>query len=169
MDRYSFPYQWLYNGLCNEYSWRGPIENSPYNSGGFESSINLLFHSLRLTSGNNCDTCVRWVCNLYMLFRWSRNPCRWYFHWWDLWFNGNVVSRSTFQPDVSRSLGIVSKPAYSLYDMLMTSRYQCRVFSDLVRIKPMSITASGIFALVDLVIVSSLYYLLATSRTGFSR
>lgn len=46
--------------------------------------------------------------------------------------------------------------------------YQCHTFSDLIQAKWASYTALGTIAVVDILIVSSLWYLLATSRTGFS-
>lgn len=51
----------------------------------------------------------------------------------------------------------------------IASRYQCHVFSDLVKIEWATFMALGTITFVDFVIASSLCYLLATSRTGFSR
>ncbi|KIK42757.1 hypothetical protein CY34DRAFT_62470, partial [Suillus luteus UH-Slu-Lm8-n1] len=50
----------------------------------------------------------------------------------------------------------------------IASRYQCHVFSDLVKIEWATFMALGTITFVDFVIASSLCYLLATSRTGFS-
>ncbi|KAG2125368.1 hypothetical protein DEU56DRAFT_961897 [Suillus clintonianus] len=46
--------------------------------------------------------------------------------------------------------------------------YQCRMFSDLVKIQWSTYLALGTITFIDVVIASSLCYLLATSRTGFS-
>ncbi|OJA19989.1 hypothetical protein AZE42_05622 [Rhizopogon vesiculosus] len=49
------------------------------------------------------------------------------------------------------------------------SRYQCHVFTDLVGIQWVIFMPMATIALVDFIVASSLCYLLATSRTGFSR
>ena len=49
------------------------------------------------------------------------------------------------------------------------SRYQCHVFTDLVGIEWAIYLSLGEITFNDSVIASSLCYLLATSRTGFSR
>ncbi|KAG2337627.1 hypothetical protein BDR05DRAFT_970055 [Suillus weaverae] len=46
--------------------------------------------------------------------------------------------------------------------------YQCHLFSDLIRAMWAAYMALGMITVVDILIVSSLWYLLATSRTGFS-
>ncbi|KAG2159076.1 uncharacterized protein EDB93DRAFT_1245631 [Suillus bovinus] len=46
--------------------------------------------------------------------------------------------------------------------------YQCHVFSDLIKMEWATFMACGTITLVDFVIASSLCYLLAISRTGFS-
>ncbi|KIK39353.1 hypothetical protein CY34DRAFT_339326 [Suillus luteus UH-Slu-Lm8-n1] len=46
--------------------------------------------------------------------------------------------------------------------------YRCRVFSDLIKIEWSTYMALGATTFADVVIASSLCYLLATSRTGFS-
>ncbi|KAG1783442.1 hypothetical protein EV702DRAFT_260405 [Suillus placidus] len=46
--------------------------------------------------------------------------------------------------------------------------YQCHLFSDLIRTMWAAYTALGMITVVDILIVSSLWYLFATSRTGFS-
>ncbi|KAG1780427.1 hypothetical protein EV702DRAFT_778586 [Suillus placidus] len=51
---------------------------------------------------------------------------------------------------------------------LIWAMYQCHVFSDLVKIEWATFMALGTISFVDFVIASSLCYLLATSRTGFS-
>jgi hypothetical protein len=51
---------------------------------------------------------------------------------------------------------------------LIWAVYQCHVFSDLVKIEWATFMALGTITFVDFVIASSLCYLLATSRTGFS-
>ncbi|KAG1736986.1 hypothetical protein EDB19DRAFT_1006268 [Suillus lakei] len=46
--------------------------------------------------------------------------------------------------------------------------YQCHVFSDLIRAEWAVYTALGTVTIIDVLIASSLWYLLTTSRTGFS-
>lgn len=46
--------------------------------------------------------------------------------------------------------------------------YRCHLFSDLTRAEWAAYTALGTITVVDILIASSLWYLLATSRTGFS-
>ncbi|KAG2363852.1 hypothetical protein BDR07DRAFT_1608529 [Suillus spraguei] len=52
---------------------------------------------------------------------------------------------------------------------LIWAVYQCHVFSDLIEIEWATFMALGTITFVDFIIASSLCYLLATSRTGFSR
>ena len=66
-------------------------------------------------------------------------------------------------------MGNVGETAYSLCGMLMTRRYRCHVFLDLSGIVWMTFMTLGAITFVDFVIASSLCYLLATSRTGFTR
>jgi hypothetical protein len=51
---------------------------------------------------------------------------------------------------------------------LIWAIYQCHVFSDLIEIEWATFMSLGTVAFIDFVIASSLCYLLATSRTGFS-
>ncbi|KAG2038605.1 hypothetical protein BDR03DRAFT_861717, partial [Suillus americanus] len=51
---------------------------------------------------------------------------------------------------------------------LIWALYQCHVFSDLITIEWATFMSLGTVAFIDFVIASSLCYLLATSRTGFS-
>ncbi|OJA19999.1 hypothetical protein AZE42_05631 [Rhizopogon vesiculosus] len=73
--------------------------------------------------------------------------------------------------DGSCYLGNVSEKMYSLtpQKMLIGSRYQVRVETDLIRIVWSSYMYLGTIASVDIVIAASLWYLLATSLTGFSK
>ncbi|KAG1762606.1 hypothetical protein EDD22DRAFT_891152 [Suillus occidentalis] len=52
--------------------------------------------------------------------------------------------------------------------VLIWALYRCRVFSDLIKIEWSTYMALGAITFADVVIASSLCYLLATSRTGFS-
>ncbi|KAG2071896.1 hypothetical protein BDR04DRAFT_478233 [Suillus decipiens] len=51
---------------------------------------------------------------------------------------------------------------------LIWAVYQCHAFSDLIKIEWATFMALGAITFVDFIIASSLCYLLATSRTGFS-
>ncbi|KAG1902743.1 uncharacterized protein F5891DRAFT_1023236 [Suillus fuscotomentosus] len=55
------------------------------------------------------------------------------------------------------------------FSVLTVIRYQCHQFSDLIRVEWAAYAALSTATVVDILIASSMWYLLATSRTGFSR
>jgi hypothetical protein len=67
-------------------------------------------------------------------------------------------------------LGDVSEQVTPYSDGLtQLNRYNCHVFTDLFKIEWATLMTLGTMAFVDFVVAASLSYLLATSRTGFSR
>ncbi|KAG1847291.1 hypothetical protein C8R48DRAFT_731786 [Suillus tomentosus] len=77
-----------------------------------------------------------------------------------------------FSKDRSRTLpiivGLIEISLSGVAIALVWALYQCHVFSDLVKIEWWTFMTLGTITFVDFVIASSLCYLLATSRTGFS-
>ncbi|KAG1859778.1 hypothetical protein F4604DRAFT_1150258 [Suillus subluteus] len=63
---------------------------------------------------------------------------------------------------------IIAVLALGVHITLIRVLYQCHLFSDLTRAEWTAYTALGTITVVDILIASSLWYLLATSRTGFS-
>lgn len=72
-------------------------------------------------------------------------------------------------PNDSPCVGAVSQAASLLQEVLIASRYKVKFFKDLVSIEWMTYLSLGTATFIDILIASSLCYLLATSRTGFSR
>ncbi|KAG2148018.1 hypothetical protein DEU56DRAFT_927927 [Suillus clintonianus] len=66
------------------------------------------------------------------------------------------------------TVGIIVILASGVAISMIWAVYQCRMFSDLVKIEWSTYLTLATVTFVDLVIASSLCYLLATSRTGFS-
>ncbi|KAG2060554.1 hypothetical protein BDR06DRAFT_926334 [Suillus hirtellus] len=77
-----------------------------------------------------------------------------------------------FSKDRSRTLpiivGLIEISLSGVAIALVWALYQCHLFSDLVKIEWWTFMTLGTITFVDFVIASSLCYLLATSRTGFS-
>lgn len=84
-----------------------------------------------------------------------------YFH--RIWIVGKGRSRVLLM-----AVGVIVTLASGVAIALIWAVYQCHVFSDLVKIEWATFMALGTITFVDFVIASSLCYLLATSRTGFS-
>ncbi|KAG1753173.1 hypothetical protein EDB19DRAFT_1902822 [Suillus lakei] len=84
-----------------------------------------------------------------------------YFH--RIWIVGKGRSRV-----LPIAVGIIVILGSGVAISLIWAMYQCHVFSDLIKIEWATFMALGMITFVDLVIASSLCYLLATSRTGFS-
>ncbi|KAG2148020.1 hypothetical protein DEU56DRAFT_978269 [Suillus clintonianus] len=66
------------------------------------------------------------------------------------------------------TVGIIVILASGVAISMIWAVYQCRMFSDLVKVEWSSFLTLGTVTFVDIVIASTLCYLLATSRTGFS-
>ncbi|KAG2345097.1 hypothetical protein BDR05DRAFT_909162 [Suillus weaverae] len=84
-----------------------------------------------------------------------------YFH--RIWIVGKGRSRV-----LPIAVGVIVTLGSGVAIALIWAVYQCHVFSDLVKIEWATFMALGTITFVDFVIASSLCYLLATSRTGFS-
>ncbi|KAG1820599.1 uncharacterized protein BJ212DRAFT_1478698 [Suillus subaureus] len=84
-----------------------------------------------------------------------------YFH--RIWIVGK--GRSRVLPIV---VGVIVTLGSGVAITLIWAVYQCRVFSDLIALEWATLMSLGTVAFIDFVIASSLCYLLATSRTGFS-
>ncbi|KAG2031521.1 hypothetical protein BDR03DRAFT_1016007 [Suillus americanus] len=84
-----------------------------------------------------------------------------YFH--RIWIVGK--GRSRVLPMV---VGVIVTLGSGVAISLIWAIYQCHVFSDLITIEWATFMSLGTVAFIDFVIASSLCYLLATSRTGFS-
>ncbi|OJA19996.1 hypothetical protein AZE42_05632 [Rhizopogon vesiculosus] len=65
-------------------------------------------------------------------------------------------------------VGIIVFLASGVALSLIWAVYQCHLFSDLIGIEWATFMTLGTVALIDFIIASSLCYILATSRTGFS-
>ena len=75
-----------------------------------------------------------------------------------------------FNLTTSHCLGGVSETVHNrLHCTLISSRYQCHQFADLLGMEWLTLLCLSMIGFTDFVIASSLVYLLATSRTGFSR
>ncbi|KAG1861781.1 hypothetical protein DFJ58DRAFT_657271 [Suillus subalutaceus] len=79
--------------------------------------------------------------------------------------NVNALTEIVWSFKVSSYSG---PPCSPLHEVLIVSRYQCHVFSDLVKIQWATFLTLGTITFADVVVASSLCYLLAISRTGFS-
>ncbi|KAG1858237.1 hypothetical protein C8R48DRAFT_715780 [Suillus tomentosus] len=66
------------------------------------------------------------------------------------------------------AVGVIIISGSGVAIALIWAIYQCHVFSDLIKIEWATFMALGTITFVDFVIASSLCYLLAISRTGFS-
>jgi hypothetical protein len=84
-----------------------------------------------------------------------------YFH--RIWIVGK--GRSRVLPIV---VGAIITSVSGVGIVLIWTTYQCHVFSDLVKTEWSVFMALGTITFVDFIITSSLCYLLATARTGFS-
>ncbi|KAG2038604.1 hypothetical protein BDR03DRAFT_1009825 [Suillus americanus] len=84
-----------------------------------------------------------------------------YFH--RIWIVGK--GRSRVLPIV---VGVIVTFGSGVAITLIWAVYQCHVFSDLITLEWATLMSLGTVAFIDFVIASSLCYLLATSRTGFS-
>jgi hypothetical protein len=133
----------------------------------------MSFHSLDALLGHHCNHRVRWVrvCNnpgnILQLI--SKIPA------------GFSIRESLmillllahrFNPITSRLLGNVSEIVqHNHISLLIAGRYQCHVFTDFIRMKWSAVfkICLSIIVFTDFVLASLLCYLLATSRTGFSR
>ncbi|KAG1858953.1 hypothetical protein DFJ58DRAFT_744731 [Suillus subalutaceus] len=84
-----------------------------------------------------------------------------YFH--RIWIVGTGRSRV-----LPIAVGVIVTLGSGVAIALIWAIYQCHVFSDLTNIEWATFLALGTITFVDFIIASSLCYLLATSRTGFS-
>ncbi|OAX31136.1 hypothetical protein K503DRAFT_704174 [Rhizopogon vinicolor AM-OR11-026] len=82
-----------------------------------------------------------------------------------------IVSKGRSRVLPAIVVSLLTKTAYSLFSIMLTlvGRYQCHLFSDLIGIEWATFMTLGTVAFIDFIIASSLCYILATSRTGFSR
>ncbi|KAG1803400.1 uncharacterized protein BJ212DRAFT_1469815 [Suillus subaureus] len=84
-----------------------------------------------------------------------------YFH--RIWIVGKGRSRV-----LPIAVGVIVTLGSGVAIALIWAIYQCHVFTDLIKIEWSTFMSLGTVAFIDFVIASSLCYLLATSRTGFS-
>ena len=150
-------------------SEQGPIKSSPYNSGGFAIHVRVLWYFiLSVQLGHIGGPKFGWVCHLEILFTRSWKflqvfpfvRVQWYSCYW-LIIHLHPMTALIWAVWVNQRIP-------QLQEVLIANRYQSQVYADLIPFGWLSDLIMGTLCFLDILIASSLCYLLATSRTGFS-